>query len=77
MDNTDTNATPATPPEGDGAADGTEGLGEPSVRPGNRKRRRGSRGGRNRKRPTQPGEAGEHIEDVVRAVEEAAATRVG
>lgn len=64
MDNTDTNATPATPPEGAGAADGTEGLGEPSVRPGNRKRRRGSRGGRNRKRPTQPGEAGEHIEDV-------------
>ena len=35
----------------DSAADGTETIGEPSVRTAAQKRRRGSRGGRNRKKP--------------------------
>lgn len=39
------------------AADGTEQIGQPTVRPANRKRRRGSRGGRNRKRPAAVGGA--------------------
>ncbi len=39
------------PIEGEPAADGTESIGEPTVRSAAPKRRRGSRGGRNRKKP--------------------------
>ena len=60
MDNTETNAAPA---EGGGEGDAGEINGEPTVRPGNRKRRRGSRGGRNRKRPTADGAAGDETGD--------------
>ncbi|HNJ97745.1 MAG TPA: hypothetical protein PLV13_06450, partial [Ilumatobacteraceae bacterium] len=35
--------------------DGSEQIGEPTARPANRKRRRGSRGGRNRKKPRPAG----------------------
>jgi ribonuclease E len=51
---TDDPAAASEPTEQDG--DGTEGLGQPSVRPANRKRRRGSRGGRNRNKPRPAGE---------------------
>ena len=37
--------------ETDALADGTETIGEPTVRTAAQKRRRGSRGGRNRKKP--------------------------
>ncbi|MEO7369326.1 MAG: ribonuclease E/G, partial [Ilumatobacteraceae bacterium] len=39
------------PPAGEPPADGTESIGDPTVRAGAQKRRRGSRGGRNRKKP--------------------------
>jgi ribonuclease E len=39
------------PSEGESPADGTDSIGEPTVRTAAQKRRRGSRGGRNRKRP--------------------------
>src|SRR3954454_1873839 len=44
----------AAPPAGEGAADNTDSIGEPTVRTSQR-RRRGSRGGRNRRKPAGPG----------------------
>ncbi|MDO8365001.1 MAG: ribonuclease E/G, partial [Actinomycetota bacterium] len=43
----------------DDGADGTDELGDPSVRTVARKRRRGSRGGRNRRKPSPGGEGGD------------------
>ena len=43
--------TPDLPSEAESPADGTESIGEPTVRTAAAKRRRGSRGGRNRKKP--------------------------
>ena len=42
-------------PGSDPNPDGSELIGDPSVRSAAKKRRRGSRGGRNRKKPTEPG----------------------
>ena len=59
MDNLESeHVEPTDPAAPEGAAEGTEQLGEATVRPASRKRRRGSRGGRNRKRPGAAGAAG-------------------
>ena len=59
MDNLESeHVEPTEPAAPEGAAEGTEQLGEATVRPASRKRRRGSRGGRNRKRPSAAGAAG-------------------
>lgn len=46
------------PSESESSADGTDSIGEPSVRTASQKRRRGSRGGRNRKKPVGVGGVG-------------------
>ena len=48
----------------DPAADGTESIGDPTVRTAAQKRRRGSRGGRNRKKPAGPAVAGDGDEQT-------------
>jgi ribonuclease E len=62
-----TGAAPADALAADGAqqaaADGTEALDEPGVRPNPNKRRRGSRGGRNRKKPGAAGTGGADSDD--------------
>jgi ribonuclease E len=66
--------------ENGSTADGTESIGDPTVRTAAQKRRRGSRGGRNRKKPTsvgatdldddEDGDDGEPIDDEVNEVNE-------